>query len=115
MLMTLETMQGFELVEMTGPLDAEAVIEIKDSLEALTQRVSKGVVLDMSGVTFLDSSGVGALVFMFKRLAAGQRTLHLVGLNNQPLRLVQLLRINRTIQTHSSIEDFNALSLVTTG
>jgi len=113
MLLNSSTNHGFELVEMNGPLDAEAVEAMRDTFEALTSRVQKGVVLDMSSVTFLDSSGVGALVFMFKRLAAEQRTLHLVGLNNQPLRLIKLLRINRTIRTHTSINDFNALPSVT--
>lgn len=112
--MQLQTTEnkGFEILQLTGPLDIEAVEHARESFKALTERVKKGLVVDMSGVTFMDSSGVGALVFMYKRLTAEHRTLHLVGLNNQPLKLVQLLRINRTIPTHTSIQDFMALPAI---
>jgi anti-anti-sigma factor len=103
---------GFEMVTLKGPLDIETVAEMKDDFEALTARASSGVVLDMTGVTFMDSSGVGALVFMYKRLTAQQATMHLVGLNGQPQKLIKLLRIHQTIPTHTHISDVSALPSV---
>jgi anti-anti-sigma factor len=104
--------QGFEIVTLRGPMDVESVAELKPDFAALTERAAKGVVIDMKGVTFLDSSGVGALVFMYKRLSAAQCTLHLVGLNNQPLKLVRLLRIDQTISTHTHIDNVASLPQV---
>ncbi len=109
MKISTEFKEGFAIVSLRGPLDVETVAEIKQDLTDLTERETKGVVLDMGGVTFMDSSGVGALVFMYKRLIAQQRLLHLVGLVNQPLKLVKLLRINQTIPVHSQITDISSL------
>lgn len=111
--MTFNTQIGFEIIYLTGPFDAFAVDARKAEFEALSGKVKKGVVLNMAGVTFLDSSGVGALVFLFKRLAANGCTLSLVGLQNQPLRLIKLLRIDRTIKTHLNMDEFST-SLVNT-
>lgn len=55
------------------------------------------VVVDMSRVEFIDSSGVGAIVFMFKRLASAGRKIELTGVKGQPLQLLTYLRLNDLI------------------
>lgn len=97
--------QGYDIVTLKGPFDIESVADCRPELEALSERSESGVILSMSGVTFLDSSGVGALVFLFKRLNARKARLHLVGLTGQPLKLIRLLRIHQTISVHDELED----------
>lgn len=55
------------------------------------------VVVDMSQVEFIDSSGVGAIVFMYKRLVSAGRKIHLTGVRGQPLQLLTYLRLNELI------------------
>ncbi len=55
------------------------------------------VVVDMSRVEFIDSSGVGAIVFMYKRLVASGRSIQLTGVKGQPLQLLTYLRLNELI------------------
>lgn len=105
MRMSKEINQGYEVVTLTGFLDIETVEEMKADFETLAGNAQLDVVLDMTGVTFIDSSGVGALVFTFKRLKTKGVSLHLVGLNKQPLKLIKLLRIDRTMPTYARIEE----------
>lgn len=85
------------LVALEGEFDALAVSDARPTLEGIIANTDANVVLDFTKVNFLDSSGVGCLVFLFKRLYALKRTLTLQGLHDQPRRLVQSLRIDRAM------------------
>ena len=79
-----------------GSLDAASVTTLKDDFEALAGE-GKDVVLDLSKTDFLDSSGVGAIVFLYKRLTASGRRLELQGVDGQPLRLLEFLRVTSVV------------------
>jgi anti-sigma B factor antagonist len=46
--------------------------------------------LDMSGVTFIDSSGLNVLVGAYNRAKAAGHRVHVSGLNSGPLRVVEM-------------------------
>ncbi len=99
----------YSVVAIEGEFDAKAVEDCRQDLQNLAGSAEKGLVFDLSDVSFMDSSGIGALVFLFKRLSAQKRSMHLIGLTGQPARLVNLLRINQTIATHDSIKAFMSI------
>lgn len=106
MTMTEHNYNDYHIISLEGDFDAEAVRVYEQHFERLSKNKNKGIVFDMSNVSFLDSSGVGAMVFLFKRLIAEQRELKLTGLNGQPARLIQLLRIDKTINTFGNLNNF---------
>jgi anti-anti-sigma factor len=79
-----------------GSLDAASVTTLKEDFEALAN-VGDDVILDLSNTDFLDSSGVGAIVFLYKRLTASGRRLELQGVDGQPLRLLEFLRVTSVV------------------
>jgi anti-anti-sigma factor len=79
-----------------GSLDATSVTTLKDDFEALAL-AGDDVVLDLSKTDFLDSSGVGAIVFLYKRLSAAGGRLELQGVDGQPLRLLEFLRVTSVV------------------
>ncbi len=81
-----------EVLKIEGDFDAAAAREIKPRLEQLAAS-GKNVTVDMSAVEFIDSSGVGALVFLHKRLIASGQKVIVTGLNGQPLELLTYLRL----------------------
>jgi len=72
-------------MHLRGGLDGEASRAMRDSLAALAEVAAREVVLDLSHVTFIDGSGLGAISFLFKRLSARGRRLTVVGVSGQPL------------------------------
>jgi anti-anti-sigma factor len=80
-----------------GEFDALAVTDARPMLEGIVANSEANVVMDFAKVNFIDSSGIGCLVFLFKRLHAEKRSLKLKGLHDQPQRLIQSLRIDRVI------------------
>ena len=99
--MELETKQ-FEnselLLLLSGDFDAQGTQEIRQSLKNIVDNPEpKSIVLDIGGVSFIDSSGVGAIVFLFKQLKAQGRKMRITAANGQPAELLQMLRVNKAI------------------
>lgn len=94
------------VISLSGSFDAPVVEVIRDELQQLAMGYETHVAVDLSEVTFLDSSGIGALVFLFKQLAIEDRNLVLLGAEEQPKRLINLLRIDQVIKSYDNLRDF---------
>ncbi len=83
---------------LSGDFDALNINQIRQQLEDIaSQNEANRIVLDLSHVNFIDSSGIGAIVFLFKRLHKEKRQLELIGAQGQPRQLLELLRIHQAM------------------
>jgi anti-sigma B factor antagonist len=73
-------------------LDASYVARVRPEIEQLADS-GEDVLLDLSKVEFVDSSGLGILVFLHKRLVSNSHKLKIVGLKGQPLQLFTNLHL----------------------
>jgi anti-sigma B factor antagonist len=85
-------------------LDAMAAVMFKDRMKAALEGGAARVVLDMSGVGFLDSSGLGAVVAAQRFLRVGQ-ALELAGLTGAVERVFRLTRMDRMFIIHAEVDD----------
>jgi len=82
------------------------VVNMKEMKEAMMEVVDNGyhkVVIDLSNVTFIDSSGLSVIISLFKRLNALEGELILCGLGEQPkelLEITQLIRLFKVVETY---------------
>ncbi len=93
------------VLRLDGELDALACEELTPVLEQMPGECQE-VLVDLTSVPFVDSSGIGALIFLYKRLADHGRYLHLVCKPGQPRELLRLLHIDRSVPCYSSQEDY---------
>jgi len=98
----IQSEPGLVRLHLRGGLDGEASRGMRDSLVALAAVEGKDVVIDLSHVTFIDGSGVGALAFLFKRLASRGRRLALAGVSGQPLAMLRHLGLAKTLDIKDS-------------
>lgn len=88
--------QGDETVlRIDGVLDALTVPNIRKTLDALVAEKRKKIVVDLSNLRLIDSSGVGVIVSLYKRCKEFGGTVHITGLKDQPLAIFKLLRLDR--------------------
>jgi len=73
-------------------LDASYVARVRPEIEQLADS-GDDVQLDLSKVEFVDSSGLGILVFLHKRLVSNGHKLKVTGLRGQPLQLFTNLHL----------------------
>jgi len=94
---SIDTPRGDLIIKLNGEMDALGCATIRPALEKITNTENTKVTLDLNQVSFLDSSGIGAIVYLYKRLKAQDRTLLIAGVQGQPQELIKLLRIDSAI------------------
>jgi anti-sigma B factor antagonist len=57
-----------KLVELRGEMDALLAASVEKGIESVIEGGCRGLVLDMSGVEYIDSSGIRVLLATYKRL-----------------------------------------------
>ncbi len=85
-------------------IDAAMAIQFKEDMRAQTQSGAKRVVLDLSTVEFIDSSGLGAIVASMKQLGDGRR-LDLAGLHPIVEKVFRLTRMDTVFRLFPSLDD----------
>ncbi len=88
-------------------IDAAVAIQFKDRMRELTDAAPPRLLLDLSRVGFLDSSGLGAVVAAFKQ-AAPERKLELAGLSPTVEKVFKLTRMDSVFTIHKSAGDVTA-------
>jgi anti-sigma B factor antagonist len=83
-------------------IDAAVAIQFKEQMRDLVRAAPSRVLLDLSGVTFLDSSGLGAVVAVMKLLGPDRR-LELSGLTPTVEKVFRLTRMDTIFTIHRSV------------
>ncbi len=89
---------------MDDRIDAASAIQFKEQMRDITSAPSARVVLDMSNVGFLDSSGLGAVVAVMKALGPVRR-LELSGLTTTVEKVFRLTRMDTVFVIHKSLPE----------
>jgi anti-sigma B factor antagonist len=82
-------------LQIDGALDALTAPDIRPIFDALVAEGKKRVTIDIEKVTMIDSSGVGAIVSLFKRIKAEGGQVTVTGARDQPLAVFKLLKLDR--------------------
>ncbi len=95
--LSIESKSDFAVIKVQDDFDKILVARVRQSLEQFIEHVDRNVILDLTGSEHIDSSGVGAIVYLFKRLRHSGFSLWLEGLHGQPLNLLNQLGINEIL------------------
>jgi anti-anti-sigma factor len=79
---------GVVVATLEGEIDGSNAAELRLALSERLPSASSGLVLDLSQVTYLDSSGIHLLFELGRRLAARRQALRLVVPADAPMRRV---------------------------
>ncbi|MBJ2150408.1 STAS domain-containing protein [Paracoccus sp. IB05] len=83
-------------------IDAAGAIGFKERIRDLIPGPEKRVIMDLSRVNFLDSSGLGAIVAVMKLLAP-ERKLELAGLTPTVEKVFRLTRMDSIFTIHPDL------------
>ena len=84
-------------LKIDGSLDAISTPELRASIDALVADKRKNISVDLSALRLIDSSGVGAIVSLYKRARAHGGKVVVTGLRDQPLAIFKLLRLDKVL------------------
>jgi anti-sigma B factor antagonist len=93
----ISTKDSVTLLVIDGQLDAMTVPDLRGEIDKVVESAPTRVDVDLTNLRLIDSSGVGALVSLYKRMRAQGGKVEIKGLRDQPLAIFRLLRLDRVL------------------
>jgi anti-anti-sigma factor len=100
---SLDVDESYQIFHLTGLLDAFSEPTFRKVIGKHIEEGPKHVILDLSKIDFIDSSGLGALVQLAKQAQAAEGTLQIVT-NPRVTQTVKLVRLEKFLALQSSVE-----------
>jgi anti-sigma B factor antagonist len=89
---------GLVRFAIAGELDTSSASVLRKEIDALLEKSPRRVEVDLSGLKTIDSSGVGVIVSLYKRVRAQGGEVLITGLQDQPLAIFKLLKLDRALK-----------------
>ena len=93
------------VVSVAGEIDAGTECALRDVLTSVLARREPQVVVDLAGVAFLTSSGIGVLMGARKVLAAAGGSLMLASPRGEVAQILSLTGVSELIPVAASVAD----------
>ena len=95
---------GRMIVEVGGEIDVYSAPTLRDQLNGLVAAGHHHLIVDMQGVEFLDSTGLGVLVGALKRVRAHEGSLLLVCTQERLLKIFRITGLAKVFPIYDSVE-----------
>jgi anti-sigma B factor antagonist len=95
---------GAIVVTPQGRLNMVAAPALRTDLHELVDGGSARIVIDLSGTTFIDSSGLGALVSGLKAARQAGGDLRIAAPSKQVETVLELTNLNRVLRSYPSVD-----------
>jgi stage II sporulation protein AA (anti-sigma F factor antagonist) len=94
------------VIKMTGELDHHYSTHAGTRMDGeIIKATTKNVVFDLSGLSFMDSSGIGVIAGRYKNVAKLRGRSVIVSTNQQINRILEMAGIFKIIPCHKSVDD----------
>jgi anti-sigma B factor antagonist len=92
------------VLTLTGRLNMVAAPRLRSAVDEVVETGSPRVVVDLQAVSFIDSSGLGALIAGLKKARQAGGDLRISGLTEQVSTVLALTNLDRVLRPHQSVE-----------
>ena len=96
-----------KVLQPTGILDGTKAAQFRQDISKLVETGAKTILVDFKDVTFMDSSGLGALVLALKTVRAANGNLMVCSINEQIKILFELTSMDRIFEIFENQEEFD--------
>lgn len=94
------------IVYLIGELDHHSAEEVRNKIDDRIEREkTTKLIMNFSGVTFMDSSGIGVVIGRFKKLSLKNGTVSIVEVNDNVKRVFELSGMFKIVKLFSSVEE----------
>lgn len=108
---TSREQDGRTVVTVGGEIDVYTAPVLREKLNALVSEGHHHLVVDMEGVDFLDSTGLGVLVGGLKKVRQHEGSLQLVCTDEKILKVFRITGLTKVFPIHDSVDEALAASV----
>ncbi|WP_330172349.1 STAS domain-containing protein [Streptomyces sp. NBC_01498] len=96
------------VIELTGELDHHTAPEVRAALPAAGLRAGRQLTLDLTGLTFCDSTGITVLLAARNHALAADATIALAAVPDRVSRIFRIVGLEHVFPTHPTAQDAEA-------
>ena len=98
----VEVWQEKVVISLKGKLNLESVAHLrKDLIGAIDKNERPAYVFDMATLAYMDSSGVGLLLQLHKKLEATGRSMSFINVNEEVMHIFKVAGLDKILQISS--------------
>ncbi len=101
----VHVVDGSHVFELTGSLDIATSPTVRAALTSASERGDHKLIVDLTKVDFLDSTGLGALIGGQRRAKEFSGEVRLVAKEGQILRLLRITGLLKVFAVYATLED----------
>jgi anti-sigma B factor antagonist len=95
---------GYVVLELEGEIDLSCSPEARKQILHVLG-AGNDLLVDLSGVSYIDSSGVASLVEGYQTAKKAGRRFGLIGVSDAAMSVLQLARLDKVFPIHANIEE----------
>ncbi|MFC8662815.1 STAS domain-containing protein [Streptomyces sp. NPDC057199] len=92
------------VMELTGELDYDSYTQVRDLLPGLALQSGQQLVIDLTDITFCDSSGITALLAARNHALAARAGIALAAVPQHVSRILSTVGLDRVFTTHPTAQ-----------
>ncbi len=101
----IHVVEGLHVFELTGSLDIATSPAVRAALTNASEQGDHRLIVDLTKVDFLDSTGLGALIGGQRRAKEFDGEIRLVAKEGQILRLLRITGLLKVFAVYPTLED----------
>ena len=86
--------QEIELLEPRGEMDLYSSAKLKEHIQALWDSGARRILIDCQGLSYLDSSGVGVLLYAYTGTQKRKGTIWFCGVRGSVAKVIELTKLS---------------------
>ena len=92
---------GARVLRLQGPITLSNLFDFQSKVRSNTAQL---LILDLTGVPYIDSAGIGALVGAYVNHNKEHRSLALVGVNDRVLSILKITHVDSFFRRYDSVD-----------
>ena len=96
---------GVTVLAPTGRLDVAGAPTLREAIGEVVKNGPPKVVIDMEGVSFVDSTGLGSMIAALKQVRGSQGEIRLAAPNQQARVVLELTTLDRVFPYYATVEE----------
>ena len=97
--------QCYTILRVTGDLDVATAPRLRQEAVRVTSGGARHLVIDLSGVDFLDSTGLGVVVGVLKRVRGLGGSLQVVVTERRVRKVFEITRLDEILDLRDTLDD----------
>ena len=105
MTIKLKKNNNIYVIELDGELDLYNAYKVKTLYTKMAEKGINSIILDLANLDYLDSSGLGSIIYIFSDLKKHNGKMSLCHLNGSPKNLIQMTRLDKLFLIGDNLDE----------